>query len=722
MKKRILARILAVAIATTVIFMPSNCVWAEKSDTIIKNDETGIPDENLYDALLFWDTNEDGLLSFDEAENVTILTAQQRGITNLQGIEYCTNLKTLNLNINEIKNIESLKNLTNLTELYLSDNQIENIDSLEKLVNIKELIISDNKISDITVLEKLIGLECFYASSNEISDVKALSNLTKLKEVDLRFNKISDFSPLDGKNLEILKIENQDVDVPNQPVGVIKNDETGIPDVNLYNFLVSVADSNADNILTLIELEMITALDAADSEISDLKGLEYCKNLERLDLSNNNITTIEELKELSNLTVLYIERNELSDITVLGDLTNLVLLDVIGLNLEDLSALSKLVNLKTLWFDNNNVVDITPVAGLKNLVDLQFGGNKVTDISCLSQLANLETLNIRENQISNIDVVANFKELTKFYMFANQISDISPIKELIGLTELDISNNEVCDISSLKNLNNLVFLDLSGNKISDFSVLEGKDIETLIIDDQRSEETEIPSEPEVPSEPQTPNQPEVPSEPEIPNKPEIPSVPESPSAEGAIYDIKENPIITAEEFEEVLEINKKQNVVIQVGNNISIIFEKGTMNPVEGMNQYDFTTGIESNYKQAEIPSTIQPINFIAKVVFNYSGQLPAEASIRIPVGVQHAGKTLYYTLLKDDGTFGTAQNIVADTEGYITVKQAHCSSYVITTEKPSVVMGSPNTGNNFSAIWMLMFIIGISMSISLVGKKFNNK
>ena len=264
---------------------------------------------------------------------------------------------------------------------------------------------------------------------------------------------------------------------------------------------------------------------------------------------------------------------------------------------------------------------------------------------------------------------------------------------------------------------------------------------------------EIPNEPEMPTEPETPTEPEAPNQSDIPlepNRPEVPNELEKPSDSDAsedvnlpddktdehvrewniekitedvmVINISDALVLTDEEMKDLCEKNKVHRLLLKVNNNISITFEKGTMNIIEGMNQYDFTITIVPDYTKAEIPSTIQPINFIAKVVFNYSGQLPAEAFIRIPVGVQHAGKTLYYTLLKDDGTFGTAQDIVADTEGYITVKQNHCSSYVITAENPNSVVSSPDTGNNFSSIWMLMLIVGIGMSISLVGKKFNNK
>lgn len=83
----------------------------------------------------------------------------------------------------------------------------------------------------------------------------------------------------------------------------------------------------------------------------------------------------------------------------------------------------------------------------------------------------------------------------------------------------------------------------------------------------------------------------------------------------------------------------------------------------------------------------------MSQVKFNYSGQLPATASIRIPVGTQYAGKTLYYSYMNNDNTFADTQTVVVDEEGYITVKQEHCSSYVVTNKAPEYISsGSKDT------------------------------
>lgn len=72
---------------------------------------------------------------------LTFLTVDERGIADLTGLEYATNLTYLNLVINEISDISPLAGLTNLSDLDLGANAISDICSLWKLVNLRSLYI-----------------------------------------------------------------------------------------------------------------------------------------------------------------------------------------------------------------------------------------------------------------------------------------------------------------------------------------------------------------------------------------------------------------------------------------------------------------------------------------------------------------------------------------------------------------------------------------------------
>ncbi len=155
----------------------------------------------------------------------------------------------------------------------------------------------------------------------------------------------------------------------------------------------------------------------------------------------------------------------------------------------------------------------------------------------------------------------------------------------------------------------------------------------------------------------------------------------------------DNAVVSSETFNTLLEENKTKDIVIKSDNDVTFTFTKGTMKPVEGKDSYDFSTTINSAYN-TDLPSYVTSNNFVSQINYNYSGKLPAEASIRFYAGTQYSGKTLYYYLLNEDKTFAEVQSIVVDESGYVTVKQDHCSSYLLTSEEPKIQDNSTEDNN----------------------------
>ncbi|MFC1981621.1 leucine-rich repeat domain-containing protein [Chloroflexota bacterium] len=145
--------------------------------------------------------------------------------------------------------------------------------------------------------------------------------------------------------------------------------------------------------ITAAELAKLTELEANDSSISDLSGLEYC----------------------TDLTEAYFEENEISDISPLASLTMLT----------------------KLFLDNNEIGDVSPLASLTKLTNLVLNHNEVRDISPLASLTNLTGLDLVNNEIRDISSLAFLTKLTDVSLEKNGISDISPLVENTGLGEGD---------------------------------------------------------------------------------------------------------------------------------------------------------------------------------------------------------------------------------------------------------------------------------------------
>ncbi len=157
----------------------------------------------------------------------------------------------------------------------------------------------------------------------------------------------------------------------------------------------------------------------------------------------------------------------------------------------------------------------------------------------------------------------------------------------------------------------------------------------------------------------------------------------------------ENPVISEDKMDDIIEANKKHPVKIETNDDVIIEFPAGGMKPVEGKNDYDFGVKIEKDYNKAHDKDNnggqhvdenrkFKEDEFVLRINYNYSGELPGEAEISIPVGKEWSGKTLYYYQLMDDGSYHyTGQKGVVDENGYFRVKQGHCSDYVVVTQAP---------------------------------------
>ena len=205
-------------------------MFVYNASTYAEDAETWMPDANLRQAVreaLALPADEP--LTKEKMRQLTRLHAIDKGIVNVQGLEFAVNLTALDLAGNAIKDISPLQRLTQLTHLglgstHLSDlsplaslkslvdmdlggNQISDISPLSALTNLRKLDLQDNQISDLLPLSALINLRDINLRNNPLSDLRPLSNLTNLEELELAYCRISDVSPLAGLvNLRVLKL------------------------------------------------------------------------------------------------------------------------------------------------------------------------------------------------------------------------------------------------------------------------------------------------------------------------------------------------------------------------------------------------------------------------------------------------------------------------------------------------------------------------------------
>ena len=227
---------------------------------------------------------------------------------------------------------------------------------------------------------------------------------------------------------------------------------------NVYNAMLTEGDSDGNGELTVGEAAKIKELTISGLQHGALTGLEYCKGLTSLTVTDSQVQDLSFLSGMSNLTELHLSGN----------------------NIQDLSALSSLTSLETLDLSGNNIQDLSSIAGLTKLEVLDVSGNSgLDDLATLGSAAtSLKELNVSNTSVVDLGALdsAVAGNLTKLSASGNQIEDISSVAAMTKLTYLDLGNNNISVIPDLSDLPiaSSADLKLDGNNLNTLNALLGK--------------------------------------------------------------------------------------------------------------------------------------------------------------------------------------------------------------------------------------------------------
>ena len=216
---------------------------------------------------------------------------------------------------------------------------------------------------------------------------------------------------------------------------------------NVYNAMLTEGDSDGNGELTVGEAAKIKELTISGLQHGALTGLEYCKGLTSLTVTDSQVQDLSFLSGLTSLTSLTLSGNEIEDLSGLPN--SLQTLDLSGnTDLADLSKLSGLSSLKTLNVSGTAVADVSKVPA--SVTDLDVSNTKVRDLT---------------------DLPAG---LTSLKASGNNIEDMSKISGLTSLETLDLSDNLISVLTDLSGFSKLENLNLQGNSFSNIDSLESK--------------------------------------------------------------------------------------------------------------------------------------------------------------------------------------------------------------------------------------------------------
>jgi len=292
-------------------------------------------------------------------------------ITNLEGMQYLKNLRTLELPWNNIDNLSSLTGLTQLKKLNLMVNKVTDLAPLQNLTNITTLIIRGNNVSDLGSLSPLTKLAKLDMGLNPIEHLGPIRNLIGLKDLQADFNNISNVEPLSGlKQLQLLDLN-----------------QNKLTDINALNGLSSLKELRIG----------ISKTGGLKDNISDFSVLSLLHSLEKLDIEGRGIDRISD-DILMRLKGLKVEYSNITDFTRFLKFSNLTTLSLGGNEIEDITLLkdASLPNLRELDLSSNYIIDLTPfkTAQLPQLIDLDLTGQSNKDMIFFPHAKDLAIPNI----------------------------------------------------------------------------------------------------------------------------------------------------------------------------------------------------------------------------------------------------------------------------------------------------------------------------------------
>lgn len=342
-------------------------------------------------AVTLCDLDGDGKVSRAEALNLETLDITSKGITDLTGIEWFTNLRVLNCSENRSLKTLDISSNTALVELNCRMCKITNLDVSKNVAlkilncyscNLKKLDVSNNPL--------LTSLKC---DENPLTSLD-LSHNSEI--IELSCYGFANWKETDTNRIRVLNLKGC----------------TKLQKLICYKQLL--ASLNLSDCVSLTELYLSTNV---------LLGLDLSHNtkLSKLDCGNNRIPSLN-LSHNALLTTCAISYNPLSTINVGGVLSSLefktdegtykesTTLDIIATKLESVSISSS--QLKGIDFSNSTTLKSVSLV-VSSLSELD-----------LSPLPNLRSIYISGGKLQTLDL-RNNRQLNSLRCFGGQLREVN---------------------------------------------------------------------------------------------------------------------------------------------------------------------------------------------------------------------------------------------------------------------------------------------------------
>jgi len=468
--KTILSAVLTLALTSVVTTAPAQ--------------EISIPDPGLNAAIRQTLQKPTGPLTEQDLLGLTSLTADDRNITNIAGLEAARNLVTLSLQSNHLANLSIPGGLTKLITVDLSSNPLTSCSFPDGLTNLHRLIIkasqltsltlpsdlrvlieldlSGNQFTDFHLPSNLVGVGVLDLSANQLASLTLSSNLTELESLQLENNRLTSFtlsSNLAGR-MFFLDLSFNMLSNCALPGGMTNLDTLSLEANRLSNFTLPSG------------LIRLTYLALWQNRLTSFTMPAETTNLISLLLNGNQFTNVVLPPNLNRLNNLDLGFNLLQSLSLPAGLTGLENLSLLANQLTGLTIPADMTNLSFLDIDANQLLSFTLPEGLTELKSLRLGGNKLGSFTLPRGLTNLTLLALAENQLTNLTLPSDLIHASQLDLGENQFANFTFPAGLINLSDVDLGLCQLTNLTLPPDLTNLSSIFLGGNPLTTFVLSE----------------------------------------------------------------------------------------------------------------------------------------------------------------------------------------------------------------------------------------------------------
>ena len=227
-----------------------------------------------------------------------------------------------------------------------------------------------------------------------------------------------------------------------------------IPDSNLRSAVEDALGKQSGDAITAAEMARLVVLDASNSGVRDVTGLQHAVNLRGLYLQGNRISSASSLSGLDRMQVLFLQSNDISSV----DVTRMTDLRFLDLSNNELTAIdlsgqrtgvggNRSSQLYALWLHGNLLtsIDLSGLTALRdrtdgashpNYIGLRLDRNRLTSVTGLRDLpGRVWSLRLERNRLTSIDL-SDVEHIHYLYLDGNPLSSTRNIAGFSGLTDL----------------------------------------------------------------------------------------------------------------------------------------------------------------------------------------------------------------------------------------------------------------------------------------------